>query len=71
MPYYNLWLASENKMLSAAAGNIDDALSIFGAELGQTLTLDEGEHPSPYLLDEWHESPHWANPTIPVFVMSS
>jgi hypothetical protein len=57
--------------LDAAARDREDALTIFGKELGLRLTLKDQDTPASYLLDEWHESPHWVNPTIPVFKISN
>jgi len=67
MPYYNLLVVNENRTLATAASDRADALTIFGEELGLRLTLNDQDIPAPYLLDEWHKSPHWVNPTIPVF----
>ena len=71
MPYYDLLVVKEIKTLAAAARDREDALAIFGKELGVRLTLTDQDIPAPYLLDEWHESPHWVNPTIPVFEISN
>ena len=70
MSYYNLAVVNTNRVLATAAGNREDALEIFGKELGLRLTLNDQGIPPPYLLDEWHESPHWVNPNIPVFEIS-
>ncbi len=71
MPYYDLLVVDENRTLAAAARDRKDALAIFGKELGLRLTLNDQDIPASYLLDEWHESPHWVNPTIPVFVITN
>ena len=71
MPYYNLLVVDVNRTLATAAANREDALANFGKELGLRLTLDDQGLPAPYLLDEWHEGPHWVNPTIPVFLVSN
>lgn len=71
MPYYDLLVVSENRILATAAKDRDDALAIFGRELGLSLTLDEQDTPASYMLDEWHDGPHWVNPTIPVFENSN
>ncbi|MDP6389484.1 MAG: hypothetical protein QF654_06280 [Alphaproteobacteria bacterium] len=71
MPYYNLLVVKENRTLATAARDRDNALAIFGKELGQRLTLKDQDLPASYMLDEWHESPHWVNPTIPVFEISN
>jgi hypothetical protein len=67
MPYYNLLVMKDLRILGAVASNREEALGSFGKELGIRLSLNEQDVPPPYLLDEWHESPHWVNPTIPVF----
>jgi len=69
MPYYTL-VVEPGKTLHAVADGCNVALAMFGKELGQQLTF-EGEHPAPYLMDEWQENPHWTNPTISVFVISN
>ena len=71
MPYYNLLVVNENQTLVAVASDREDALAIFGKKLGLRLTLNDQDIPTSYLLDEWHESPHWVNPTIPVFEISN
>ncbi len=71
MPYYNLLVVDEIRTLATAASDREDALAIFGKELGLRLTLNDQDTPASYLLDEWHESPHWVNPTIPVFEISN
>jgi len=67
MPYYNLLVVRTGKVLSAAAGNREHALNLFGTELECKLTLEGQDSAPPYLLDEWTTSPHWINPNIPVF----
>jgi hypothetical protein len=67
MPYYNLLIVNESRTLATVAGNRAEALADFGGKLGLNLTLDDVDTIAPYLLDEWHEGPHWVNPTIPVF----
>ena len=71
MPYYDLLVVDENRILATAAKDREEALEIFGEELEQHLTLIEQDTPASYMLDEWHQSPHWVNPTIPVFEASS
>lgn len=72
MPYYNLAISNEpERVLSTPAKDREEALAIFGKELGKRLTLDEQETVADYMLDEWHEGPHWVNPTIPVFEISN
>ncbi len=71
MPYYNLLVVDEIRTLATAASDREDALAIFGKELRLRLTLNDQDIPAAYLLDEWHESPHWVNPTIPVFEISN
>jgi hypothetical protein len=53
-------------MLATPAANRHAALVVFGKTLGISLTF-EGDGSPDFLLDEWEESPHWVNPTIPVF----
>lgn len=74
MPYYNLLVVDKNRMLATVAKDREDAIADFGKELGLRLTLNAQDVPasvSYYLLDEWHEGPHWVNPTIPVFEISN
>ena len=71
MTYFNLRVVQDHRTLAAAAKDREEALNIFGQELGARLTLDDQGTPAPYLLDEWHDSPHWVNPTIPVFEISN
>ena len=71
MPYYNLLVVNENRMLATVAGDREGAVADFGEQLGKQLTLNEQDAPPSYLLDEWHEGPHWVNPTIPVFEVSN
>lgn len=68
MPYYDLLIVKEQRTLATAAKDRDDALAIFGQEIGLRLTL-AGQGAAPFLLDEWHEGPHWVHPTIPVFTV--
>ncbi|MFQ5757755.1 MAG: hypothetical protein ACE5H7_16875 [Acidiferrobacterales bacterium] len=72
MPYYNLSVVNEpGRILSTPAKDRVEALALFGKDLGKRLTLDDQGMTASYLLDEWHEGPHWVNPTIPVFEISS
>ncbi len=72
MPYYSLAIVNEpGRVLFTPAKDREEALAIFGKELGKRLTLDEQETVADYMLDEWHEGPHWVNPTIPVFEISN
>jgi hypothetical protein len=71
MPNYNLLVVDVNRTLATAARNREDALAIFGKKLGLRLTLNDQDIPTSYLLDEWQESPHWVDPTIPVFEVSN
>lgn len=69
MPYYNLKVLRDGRILSSPAGSLEHALAVFGEELGVRLAVNiENEQPN-YLLDEWFEyqAPHWVNPHIPVF----
>ncbi len=71
MTYFNLRVVQDHRTLAAVAKDREEALAIFGRELGARLTLDDQGTPAPYLLDEWYDSPHWVNPTIPVFEISN
>ena len=71
MPYYDLRVVKDQQILAAAAKDREEALAIFGEELGVRLIIDDQDVAAPYLLDEWHEGPHWVNPTIPVFEISN
>ena len=70
VPNYDLLLVAENRMVFAVAKDRDEALALFGAELGQRLALKEQDTVAPYMMDEWDESPYWSNSTIPVYVIS-
>jgi len=63
---YTLLIVSQRKTLQTTAPGRREAIADFGKELGCNLSL-EGDGPPAYLLDEWEGSPHWVNPTIPVF----
>jgi hypothetical protein len=68
MPYYNLEIKHDNKILSTPALDREHALEIFGKELGVKLTFENKKQLAQlYLLDEWEVGPHWINPHIPVF----
>ena len=67
MPYYDLLIVNDNRMLATAASNREEAIAIFGKELDRNFTFAEQGTPAPYMLDEWHEGPHWVKPTISVF----
>ena len=54
MPYYNLKVLSDGRILSVAALNIDHALEIFRKEIGLSLTRDVQDAQACYLLDAWH-----------------
>lgn len=73
MPYYNLLVVHENRMLATVAGSREEALIIFGKELNLRLSLTPNDQPAPVscMLDEWQEGPHWVNPHIPVFEISN
>ena len=72
MPYYNLLVVSRHKTLSTPAQNCNEALAIFGRELGLKLSLKKSDATvGGYFLDEWEVGPHWVSPTIPVFAMST
>jgi len=68
MPNYDLLVVNEpGRILSTPAKDREEAIAVFGEEIGKRLTLDDQGITANYLLDEWHEGPHWVNPTIPVF----
>jgi hypothetical protein len=71
MPHYNLLIVAEQRTLAGTARDREEAVAAFGREIGRRLTLDDQDIPAPYLLDEWHEGPHWVHPTIPVFEISN
>ena len=66
MPFFDLLVVGRREVLATPAANRQDALVVFGKTLGILLTF-EGDGLPDFLLDEWEESPHWVNPTIPVF----
>ena len=66
MPFYDLQVIGRHEILATPAANRHAALVAFGKTLGILLTF-EGDGSPDFLLDEWEESPHWVNPTIPVF----
>lgn len=68
MPNYNLAVGTD--VLSEVARDRADALMIFGERIGKDLTLEDQGTIAPYLMDEWHEGPHWINPTIPVWELT-
>ena len=56
MPHYSLAIVNEpGRVLSTPAKDREEALTIFGKELGKRLTLDEKKMVADYVLDEWHE----------------
>ncbi|MEG3619765.1 hypothetical protein V5T82_14970 [Magnetovibrio sp. PR-2] len=69
MPNYSLQV-EPGKVLFAVAKDRNEALAELGDQLGQALTFDDQDSLARYLLDEWENSPHWFNPTIPVFVLN-
>ena len=73
MPNYNLLIVDEGRILATVAADCEGALADFSEQLDKRLTLNPQDDPTPasYLLDEWHEGPHWVNPTIPVFEFSN
>jgi hypothetical protein len=72
MPYYDLWIASENRQLEPQrARDRDDALEIFGRELSVRLTLEDQGVVAPYMLGESQDNIHWAKATIPVYEISN
>ena len=67
MPYYNLQVLPQNRVLSGVADDRDAALDQFGSELNEVLTFaDQGTAPS-HLFGETEKNPHWVKCTIPVF----
>jgi hypothetical protein len=71
MPYYNFLVVSENQTLSTPARDRNEALAIFGKELGVCLTLDDQGIVALYMLGESHKNVHWIKPTIPVYWLST
>lgn len=72
MPYYDLWIESENRQLDPKpARDRDHALEIFGRELGVRLTLEDQDVVAPYMLGESQDNVHWAKATIPVYQTSN
>jgi hypothetical protein len=72
MLYYNLAVVNERgRVLSTPAKDRQEALALFGKELGKQLTLDDQGAVAPYLLGESEKALHWINPTIPVFEISN
>ena len=68
MPYFNLKIVDTGEILSdATAVNSFAALEVFGAKIGIKLTFDTQDRASPYLFEEWQDSPHWVNPSVPVY----
>lgn len=66
--YYTLLVQDKDlKSLHTAARDRAEALALFGKELHCELTEAGGDEVAPYLMDEFTESPHWTNPTIPIF----
>ena len=72
MPYYNLIVVADHRMLATVAVDRERAVAEFGEQLDIRLSLSpDNDSPAPYLMDEWTEGPHWVNPTIPVFEISN
>jgi hypothetical protein len=68
MAFFDLLIVDQQKHLPAVAGDRTEALTIFGEQLGQKLSLEDSDEACDfYLLDEWTSGPHCVNPTIPVF----
>jgi hypothetical protein len=67
MPYYNLCIVDEGRVLSEAARDCDAALAIFGELLGVRLTPeDQGVAPQ-YMLGQSSDNPHWIKTVTPVW----
>jgi hypothetical protein len=60
-------------LATTVAADRDEALEWFSEKLSLMLTFEGDPLTAEYLLDEWPEGllAHAANPTIPVFVVSS
>ena len=61
MPYYDLLVVADNRILSDGAESREAALAKFGDILGRRLTLIDQDLPPPYLMDEWTEGPRWVD----------
>jgi hypothetical protein len=68
MPYYSL-LTDTDKTLSPPAGDRNEALAVFGKELGQKLSLEDSDSAVVYLLDEWQEQHQFVNHHIRIFAV--
>ena len=73
MPYYNLVIVEDHRVLTTVAADREGAIADFEKELGERLSLSpEDDSVAPYLMDEWDgQGPHWINATIPVFQISN
>lgn len=67
MPNYSLRVVNTGLTFHEVAKDREEALVMFGKQLGVRLTHKKQNIEPSYLLDEWNESPHWTNPDIPVF----
>lgn len=69
MPYYNLRVQAEDRILWTAAVDREAALIDFEVQLGTKLTLVDQDVVPPYMMDEnpGDEGPRWLSFTIPVF----
>lgn len=72
MPYYDLQIVNQQRSLSTPAEDRDEALAIFGRQLGQKLSLEDSDAVvAVYLLGESEVSLHYVNPTIRVFATAT
>ena len=74
MPIYRLWREPFTEaMMEVDAKSGIDAVTHFGRELGEPLTLDGRESISPYLMDLVEPSgpPKFTRPDIPIFLKVS
>ena len=70
MPFYNLEIVPDRRVLSEPAVDDHHALAIFGKQIGMTLSFD-GDGPPDYLLGRRETTQGWINPTIPVYARPS
>jgi hypothetical protein len=64
-------LDNHDVVATTSAANRDEALEWFSEKLRLMLTFEGDPAEADYLLDEWPEGAHTANPTIPIFVVSA
>jgi Glyoxalase superfamily protein len=67
--YYNLKIVADHRVLSEPCVDDEQALAVFGTQLGVVLAFD-GDGAPDYLLGRRGQSLGWVNPTIPVYRIS-